>query len=130
MARAWRSEIGHRPCTQKREVCQMKTRAPLAQTTMVDYMVCVSKDKLRGDSAHLTPISRRDVRQRLLEEVSSEQWPFQNKRLAAVERLLEAHLYQLSYSDANGAVDLLEGLLRHPTAPADCGWECKFETGQ
>ncbi|MBV8832049.1 MAG: hypothetical protein JO217_04540 [Acidobacteriaceae bacterium] len=119
-----RMAIGNRPPSPtypEKENVADEYPSRLAHTTLVDYIVYVNKDKVRGDSAHLTPISREEVRQRLLEEVPSEQWPFQSERLAAVERLLEAHLYQMSYSDADGAVDLLEGLLRHPTAPAERG---------
>jgi hypothetical protein len=84
----------------------------LTQTSTVDYIVFVKHENARTGSAHLQPVSRDEARRRLHADVWSLELPIYEERLATVERLLQAYVCEMSYSDLDAAIDLLEQLLR------------------
>ena len=81
----------------------------------IDYVIFL--DRLQtGDSApNLAPVSREESLRRLFQKhLWPAELPIHDERLEAVERLLDAHLLQLTYNDLEPAIDLLERVMGEP----------------
>ena len=74
----------------------------------VDYIVFLKREAQSKGSARLVPISRETALHRLLPGVWPAELPLHQQRSAAIERLLEAGLCDMSYFDLDATVDLLE----------------------
>jgi hypothetical protein len=77
----------------------------------VDHIVFLKRAAQFKGSARLVPISRETALRRLLPGVWPAELPLYQHRSAAVERLLEAELCDMSYYDLDATVDLLEHLV-------------------
>jgi hypothetical protein len=84
----------------------------IAEECTVDYIVFLKRDSTLHGSSHVVPMPREGVLQRLLPDVFPAELPIHQQRVAAVERLLEAQVCEMSYSDLDTAVDLLEDLVK------------------
>lgn len=79
----------------------------------IDYVVFLNRQEEAIDQANLSPMSREESLRRLLEQNA---WPselrIQGERQRAIERFEKAQLFELTYSELNPAIDLLEQVLR------------------
>jgi hypothetical protein len=83
----------------------------VAEECAVDYIVFLKRDSALRGSSHLVPASREGALRRLLPDIFPAELPIHQQRAAAVERLLEAQVCEMSYCDIDAAVDLLEHLV-------------------
>lgn len=79
----------------------------------VEYVIFLNRREADVAGASLIPLPREESLRRLLQQ---NVWPaelcIQEERQAAIERLQAAKLLELTYSELNSAVDLLEQVLR------------------
>ncbi len=83
----------------------------VAEECTVDYIVFLKRDSALRGSSHLVPAPREGALRRLLLDVFPAELPIHQQRVAAVERLLEAQVCEMSYYDLEAAVDVLEHLV-------------------
>jgi hypothetical protein len=74
----------------------------------VDYIVFLNRQESEVERPHFTPVSRERAIQRLACARFPEELSIQAGRIAAVQRLLDAELYELTYRQLDPAVTLLE----------------------
>ncbi len=89
----------------------------IAQTTTADYIFFAKRANAQTGSALLLPVSRDEARHRLLSDICSFELATHEEQLATVERLLQAQLGELLYSDLDAAIDLLEHLVGRGQCP-------------
>lgn len=80
----------------------------VAGEASVDHIVFLKRDAQFKGSARLVPTSRETALRRLLPGVWPVELPLHQQRSAAIERLLEAELCDMSYYDLEATVKLLE----------------------
>jgi hypothetical protein len=83
----------------------------IAGEASIDHIVFLKREVQFKTSARLVPISRETALSRLLPGVWPAELPLYQQRSAAVERLLEAELCDMSYYGLDATVDLLEHLV-------------------
>jgi hypothetical protein len=83
----------------------------IAGEASIDHIVFLKREAQFKTSARLAPISRKTALDRLLPGVWPAELPLYQQRSAAVERLLEAELCDMSYYGLDATVDLLEHLV-------------------
>ncbi|MFL6353286.1 MAG: aldolase [Bryobacteraceae bacterium] len=86
-------------------------RIQTAPEANVDHIVFLKREAQFKGSARLVPISRETALRRWLPGAWPTELPLYQQRSAAVERLLEAELFDMSYYDLDATVDLLEHLV-------------------
>jgi hypothetical protein len=74
----------------------------------VDYIVFLNRQPNEVERAHLGAISREEAGHRLSGARFPEELSIQKDRDAAIHRLLDAEMYELSYRQFDSAIDLLE----------------------
>jgi hypothetical protein len=77
----------------------------------IDYIVFLKRDAQFKESARIVPISRETALHRLRPGVWPAELPLYQQRSAAIERLLEANLCDMSYYDLDATVELLENFV-------------------
>jgi hypothetical protein len=84
---------------------------------MVDYVVFLDRRGQDAEQPQLRPIRKDEASRRLLQEnVWPPELPKHEERLQAIERLLTAELFVLTYNAFNPAIDLLEQLIQRGAA--------------
>lgn len=87
-------------------------RIKVATECTVDYILFLNRQEHEPDPARLQPLPRGEAFRRLFRENI---WPNElsahGERLDAVERLLDAHLFELTYKALDPAIDLLEQVI-------------------
>jgi hypothetical protein len=84
----------------------------LATECTVDYVIFLNRRDNELEQPSLTPVTREEAFRRLFQEnVWPPELPGHEERMEAIERLLGAHLFELSYKPFDSAIDLLEQLL-------------------
>jgi hypothetical protein len=84
----------------------------VAYESTVDYIVFLNRWISEPDPARLDPVSREDALRRLSQNPWPRELSVHEERIAAIERLLGAEAYELTYRDFGPAIDLLEGVAR------------------
>jgi hypothetical protein len=74
----------------------------------VDYIVFLNRQESEPERVHLGPISREESVRRLACARFPEELSIQQDRSIAIQRLLEAEMYTLTYQQFAPAIDLLE----------------------
>jgi len=85
-------------------------RIQTAYSCHADYIVFLNRHENAADTA-LSPISREEALSKLLQTVWPAELPIHEERFEAVERLIAAECYRLSYSEFGPAIELLERLV-------------------
>lgn len=83
----------------------------VAEECTIDYIVFLKRDSALRGSSQLVPASREGALRRLLPDIFPAELAMHQQRVAAVERLLEAPVCEMSYCDLDAAIDLLEHLV-------------------
>ena len=84
----------------------------IAREATIDYVIFLNRQENETDHPVLAPMMREEACRRLLQEnVWPQELPNHEERLEAVERLLGAQLFELTYKPFDPAIDLLEKLL-------------------
>lgn len=78
----------------------------------VDHIVFLRRSADDSESARLTPVSSPDSLKRLFQNPWPAELAINEARAAAIERLVDAPAYELSYKQFDPAIDLLDGLVR------------------
>jgi hypothetical protein len=78
----------------------------------VDHIVFLNRCSHEASVTRLAPIPARDCLKRLFQNPWPSELPINRERNAAIERLLNAPAYELSYYDFDPAIDLLDDLVR------------------
>jgi len=81
----------------------------------VDYIVFLNRQEAQLERAHLEPVPGEEAIRRLSGTPFPPELAVQEDRLAAVQRLLDAETYELTYQQFDSAIDLLEQLVGNPT---------------
>ena len=89
----------------------------IARTSTVDYVVFAKRANVQTGSAHLLPVSRDEARRRLFSDICSFELAIHEEQVTTVERLLQAYVGEMCYSDLDAAIDLLEHLLHRGPDP-------------
>ena len=84
--------------------------ARTARECEIDFVVFLNRSESALERPRLAPISRETALVRLLRPIWPEELPIHQERLAAVEGLLDAEVYDFFYNDLNQAIDCLEQL--------------------
>ncbi len=83
----------------------------------IDFVVFLNRQQKEIDPARLTPVARDESLRRLFQRST---WPTElsthEERLEAIERLLDAQQFELTYKALDPAIDLLEQVLRRGNA--------------
>ncbi len=83
-----------------------------ADECTVDYVVFLNREQQHGGAARLDRLPREESLRRLFQQ---NVWPAElsiyEERLETIERLLGAELLELTYTELDPAIDLLEGIL-------------------
>jgi hypothetical protein len=74
----------------------------------IDYVVFLNRQESELERAHLTPVSREQAIQRLACARFPEELSIREDRVAAIQRLLDAEIYELTYRQFDPAIALLE----------------------
>jgi hypothetical protein len=74
----------------------------------IDYIVFLHRSEIEVDTARLAPVSREEALRRLVQNPWPSELLILEERVAAIERLLEARCYELTYKHLHPAIDLLE----------------------
>jgi hypothetical protein len=82
-----------------------------AQELEIQYVIFLKRNVFDDEEESLTPVERADRFRRLFQNRWPPELPIHENRMAAIERLIEAPAYELSYCDLDRAVNLLERLL-------------------
>ncbi|MGH9584249.1 MAG: hypothetical protein ACRD4O_15095, partial [Bryobacteraceae bacterium] len=81
----------------------------IATECIVDYVVFLNRQENDPNPVRLAPVTREECFRRLFQE---NVWPsdlaLHGERVEAVERLLDAQLFELTYKTLDPAIDLLE----------------------
>jgi hypothetical protein len=88
-------------------LAHMKT----ANESEIGYIVFLNRMEVDLDSPRLDPVSREEVLRRLVENPWPSELLIHDDRVAAIERLLEARCYELTYKQFGPAIDLLERMI-------------------
>lgn len=83
----------------------------LANESRVDFIVFLKRTESAA-SPSLMPVSRQDTFRRLLKNPWPEELAIHQQRSEAVERVLDAQAFELSYCSFDPAIDLLQHLIR------------------
>jgi hypothetical protein len=85
----------------------------IANECTVDYVIFLNRLEYDVPTPSLAPVTRDESLRRLCQEENV--WPIElslhQERLEAIERLLDAQLFQLTYKAFDPAIDLLEQLV-------------------
>jgi hypothetical protein len=91
--------------------CQVATEC------RVDYVIFLNRQEDEVNQPALVPVTREEACRRLFQEnVWPPELPRHEERMEAIERLIGAHLFELTYQSYKPAIDLLEQLVRRGTA--------------
>jgi hypothetical protein len=82
-----------------------------ANEVVVNHLVFLNRSEAAVDVPHITAISREFALKRLLQQIWPTELAIHEERLQAIERLLEAEIYELTYGKFDPAIDLLEHLI-------------------
>ncbi len=82
-----------------------------AQELEVQHVIFLKRSVFDDEDENLTPIEREDSFRRLFQNPWPPELAVHENRMAAIERLIEAPAYELSYCNLERAVNLLERLL-------------------
>jgi hypothetical protein len=89
----------------------------LAPECTVDYVIFLNRLEDEPDAPHLVSVSREESLRRLFQNNTfPTELSIHEERLRAIERLLDAQLFQLNYRNFDPAIDLLEQVLRRDTS--------------
>jgi hypothetical protein len=89
----------------------------VARECTVDYVIFLNRQEHDPDPPTLERVTREEACRRLFQEnVWPPELPRHEERLEAIERLLGAHLFELTYQSFDPAIDLLEQLVRRGVA--------------
>jgi hypothetical protein len=84
----------------------------IASESTVDFIIFLNRSETMASSPTLVPVNRQDAFRRL----SNNPWPCElainEQRSQAIERLLTAQAFELSYWEFNAAIELLENVVR------------------
>lgn len=83
-----------------------------AHECTVDHVVFLDRRPQPAGPPHLTPLSEEECLRGLFYNPWPPELTIHQERLAAVERLLKAHLYRMEYLELDSAIDLLEQAVR------------------
>jgi HPr Serine kinase C-terminal domain len=83
----------------------------LAQECEVGYVVFLNRRATQEETRGLRTVSRAECFRRLFQNPWPAELDFHEDRMAAIERLIEAPAYELSYKEFSPAIELLEGLV-------------------
>jgi predicted ATPase len=83
-----------------------------ANEAAVNYLVFLNRSEAAAEAPHLAAVSREAALKRLLQQTWPTELAIHEERLQAIERLLEAEMYELNYGRFDPAIDLLEDLVR------------------
>jgi hypothetical protein len=83
-----------------------------AHECTVDHVVFLDRRPQPAGPPHLTPLSEEECLRGLFYNPWPPELTIHQERLAAVERLLKAHLYRMEYLELDLAIDLLEQAVR------------------
>lgn len=83
-----------------------------AHECSVDYIVFLDRQESEPEPVSLKPLSRGEAQRGLSATRWPQELPINEDRFAAIERLLEAKAYQLTYKSFEPALDLLEATVR------------------
>jgi hypothetical protein len=87
-----------------------------ASQTHVDYVVFLNRNDAISGRVQLFPVSREVAFERLFLTLWPPELKIDGTRRAAVERLLDADVYEMSYRELDAAVDELERMIHGGTA--------------
>ena len=87
----------------------------VAQECEVRYVVFLNRKPTQQESEGLLPVSRAESFRRLFQNPWPVELGIHEDRMAAIERLIEAPGYDLSYQQFDPAIDLLEALVANAT---------------
>ncbi|MBV8552224.1 MAG: aldolase [Acidobacteriaceae bacterium] len=83
----------------------------LAEECAVDYIVFLDRLSSAPEPVRLSPVLRQDAFRRLVKNHFPTELAIQEERVAAIERLSDAHAYELTYREFEPAIDLLESVI-------------------
>lgn len=84
----------------------------VAQESTVDYILFLKRAQVHNGSPSLSPLTRQDTFKRLMKNPWPKELAIHEQRSLALERVLDAQAYELSYWDFDPAIQLLEYLVR------------------
>jgi hypothetical protein len=90
---------------------EVLTHLRTATECTVDYIVFLERHAQAGEPAWMAPLSEEECLRGLFHSPWPPELPIHHERLAAVERLLKAHLYRMTYCELDPAIDLLEQMI-------------------
>jgi hypothetical protein len=82
-----------------------------ADRCTVDYIICLDRREEPIDGPQLDGMSKEEMLPKLLQNFWPSELPIHEERFEAIERLLEAERYQLTYREFDPALDALERLI-------------------
>jgi HPr Serine kinase C-terminal domain len=82
-----------------------------AEEATVDHVIFLKRDPQMGESARIAPVARETAIRRLTPNVWPVELAVHQQRSAAIERLLEGNLAELTYWNFAPAIDALEELV-------------------
>lgn len=83
-----------------------------AQECTIDYIVFLERQTAEPEPVRLHRLSREEAFCRLVANPWPPELSIQEQRIAAIDRLLEAQAYRLTYKTFDPAIDLLEATIR------------------
>jgi hypothetical protein len=83
-----------------------------AYESAVDHIIFLNRLESEPDPVRLTPVSREDAFRRLSQNPWPNELSIHEQRITAIERLLDAKAYELTYRAIDPAIDLLERVVR------------------
>jgi hypothetical protein len=81
-----------------------------ANESEIEHIIFLHRAQV--DAAHLAPVSREDALRRLVQNPWPTELLIHEERVAAIDRLLDARCYELTYNNLHAAIDLLELMIR------------------
>jgi hypothetical protein len=87
-------------------------RIRVTQESTVDIILFLKRAEVHSAYPSVTSITRRDSFTRLMKNPWPPELSIHEQRSLAVERLLDAHAYELAYWEFDPAIQLLERLVR------------------
>lgn len=77
-----------------------------------DFIVFLNRTDYENDAARLVPVSREDSLRRLCQNPWPAELPVHEERFQVLERLLDAQCFELTYTNLDPAIDVLDLLVR------------------
>lgn len=82
-----------------------------AEQSEIGLLVFLNRDSSPHVAAKLLPVCRSECRKRIYRSPLPPELPVQQTRQEALERILDAQCYELSYSNFDDAITLLERVI-------------------